>query len=291
MIGHIPCPRSCGEGWSATSASTGRFLECYLVDGDPHQDRGDGHEARECCDDRGKGRGLVRALDAYPHQDHQGVGKSEGPEYGYPGEHQGGRGVGGHAVDLREARHLPGERPDREKIHARRHTYPDRREHGKEQGANDRRPHVRGVQSAEKEVRGQGDRGCEDARDRADQQHEDRGLPYGPLDLEVQVETPRGEQDCRYHSDRARERTLQVELGGFVALHEQDYTGRSVRACQIALRNIDLGPSKMVAERMFKLYLTSILVAEVVALTALVFLAPDVALFLIPLIPLTLVVA
>jgi hypothetical protein len=47
----------------------------------------------------------------------------------------------------------------------------------------------------------------------------------------------------------------------------------------------------MVAERMFKLYLTSILVAEVVALAALVFLAPGVALFLIPLIPLTLAVA
>jgi hypothetical protein len=47
----------------------------------------------------------------------------------------------------------------------------------------------------------------------------------------------------------------------------------------------------MVAERMFKLYLTSILVAEVVALAALAFLAPDVALFLAPAIPLTLVVA
>lgn len=42
---------------------------------------------------------------------------------------------------------------------------------------------------------------------------------------------------------------------------------------------------------MFKLYLTSILVAEVVALAALAFLTPDVALFLVPIVPLTLVVA
>ncbi len=47
----------------------------------------------------------------------------------------------------------------------------------------------------------------------------------------------------------------------------------------------------MVAERMFKLYLTSILVAEVVALVALAFLTPDVALFLVPIVPLTLLVA
>ena len=42
---------------------------------------------------------------------------------------------------------------------------------------------------------------------------------------------------------------------------------------------------------MFKLYLTSILAAEVVALAALAFLAPDVTLFLTPVIPLTLVAA
>ena len=42
---------------------------------------------------------------------------------------------------------------------------------------------------------------------------------------------------------------------------------------------------------MFKLYLTSILVAEVVALAALAFLTPDVALFLIPVVLLTLLVA
>ncbi|CAN5753148.1 hypothetical protein BH18ACT11_BH18ACT11_07130 [soil metagenome] len=42
---------------------------------------------------------------------------------------------------------------------------------------------------------------------------------------------------------------------------------------------------------MFKLYLTSILVAEVVALAALAFLTPDVALFLVPVVPLTLVIA
>lgn len=47
----------------------------------------------------------------------------------------------------------------------------------------------------------------------------------------------------------------------------------------------------MVAERMFKLYLTSILAAEIVALAALAFLTPDVALFLVPIVPLTLVVA
>ena len=74
-------------------------------------------------------------------------------------------------------------------------------------------------------------------------------------------------------------------------MHEQDYTGGRDRACEIALRNIDLGSSKMVAETMFKLYLTSILVAEVVALAALAFLAPDVALVLVPIVPLTLLVA
>ncbi len=47
----------------------------------------------------------------------------------------------------------------------------------------------------------------------------------------------------------------------------------------------------MVAERMLKLYLTSILVAEVVALAALAYVMPDVALFLVPVIPLTLVAA
>ena len=47
----------------------------------------------------------------------------------------------------------------------------------------------------------------------------------------------------------------------------------------------------MVAERMFKLYLTSILVAEVVALAALAYLTPDVALFLVAIIPLTLLAA
>jgi hypothetical protein len=74
-------------------------------------------------------------------------------------------------------------------------------------------------------------------------------------------------------------------------LHGRDYTGGKDRACEIALRNIDLGSSKMVAETMFKLYLTSILVAEVVALAALAFLAPDVALVLVPIVPLTLLVA
>src|SRR5919205_1856522 len=47
----------------------------------------------------------------------------------------------------------------------------------------------------------------------------------------------------------------------------------------------------MVAERMFKLYLTSILVAEVVALAALAFLTPDVALFLAAIIPMTILAA
>jgi hypothetical protein len=47
----------------------------------------------------------------------------------------------------------------------------------------------------------------------------------------------------------------------------------------------------MVAKRMFKLYLTSILVAEVVALAAIAYLTPDADLFLIPIIPLTLLVA
>ena len=74
-------------------------------------------------------------------------------------------------------------------------------------------------------------------------------------------------------------------------MHERDYTDRPDRACEIARRNLDLGPSKMVAERMFKLYLTSILAAEVVALAALAYLTPDVALFLVPIVPLTLLAA
>ena len=47
----------------------------------------------------------------------------------------------------------------------------------------------------------------------------------------------------------------------------------------------------MVAERMFKLYLTSILVAEVVALAALAYLTPNLALFLVPIIPSTFLMA
>jgi ABC-type multidrug transport system fused ATPase/permease subunit len=47
----------------------------------------------------------------------------------------------------------------------------------------------------------------------------------------------------------------------------------------------------MVAERMFKLYLTSILAAEVVALAALAVLTPEIALFLVALIPITLLAA
>ena len=42
---------------------------------------------------------------------------------------------------------------------------------------------------------------------------------------------------------------------------------------------------------MFKLYLTSILVAEVVALAALAYLTPEVALFLVAIIPMTLLAA
>ena len=42
---------------------------------------------------------------------------------------------------------------------------------------------------------------------------------------------------------------------------------------------------------MFKLYLTSILAAEVVALAALAYLTPDVALFIVPVVPLTLLAA
>jgi ABC-type multidrug transport system fused ATPase/permease subunit len=47
----------------------------------------------------------------------------------------------------------------------------------------------------------------------------------------------------------------------------------------------------MVAERMFKLYLTSILAAEVVALAALAVLMPEVALFLVAIMPITLLAA
>jgi hypothetical protein len=47
----------------------------------------------------------------------------------------------------------------------------------------------------------------------------------------------------------------------------------------------------MVAERMFKLYLTSILVAEVVTLAALAYLTPEVALLLVAVIPITLLAA
>jgi hypothetical protein len=106
-----------------------------------------------------------------------------------------------------------------------------------------------GIEDAEEKVGGEGERGTEDARDSADEYHEGRRFLQRPLDLEVQVETSRREEDSPYHCDRASQGALQVELGGRNFLHRRNYTDRADRACEIALRNIDLGPSKMVAER------------------------------------------
>src|SRR3712207_28341 len=112
-------PTLCDGGWSEISSSTRRSLGSYLVDGEPDQDRSDGHEADHGRDDGGQERGLVDALDAYPHQDHEGVGKGEGSQYGYPREYENRGGVGRHAVDLRKACHLPDEGLDGEKVDPR----------------------------------------------------------------------------------------------------------------------------------------------------------------------------
>src|SRR5215211_1904116 len=111
---HATRPRPSGEGWSSTFGSTRCSLGGHPGDGDPDQNRSDGHEADQGRDDSGYKRSPVNALDAYSHQYHQGVGKGEGTEYGYPREYQGGGSVGRHAVDLPKAGHLPDEGPDGE---------------------------------------------------------------------------------------------------------------------------------------------------------------------------------
>src|SRR5919112_4000678 len=110
---------------SATSASTSRSLGAHPGDGEPYQNRRDGHEPRKGRHDGRKERGLVNGLDSYTHQDHKGVGEGEGAEYGYPREYQGRGGVGGHAVDLRKSRHLADKSPDGEQVDSRRRADPD----------------------------------------------------------------------------------------------------------------------------------------------------------------------
>src|SRR5919107_1006712 len=102
----------------------------------------------------------------------------------------------------------------REEVDSCYRADPDRREQCEEDGVDYRRPQVPCVEVAEEKVCGEGDRGAEDARDRADEKHEGCGFLERPLDLEVQVETSRREENSPYHCDRARERALQVELGG-----------------------------------------------------------------------------
>src|SRR5215203_5098137 len=121
-------PSFCDRGWSEISSSTRRSLGSYLVDGEPDQDRRDGHEADHGRDDGGQERGPVDALYAYPHQDYHGVGKGKSPQYGYPCEYEDRCGVGRHAVDLRKARHLPDEGPYGKQVDPRYHADPDRRE-------------------------------------------------------------------------------------------------------------------------------------------------------------------
>src|SRR5215203_2650393 len=244
-FGREPQGRRGSEIFSSTRISLGS----HPGDDEPDHNRRDGHEAHHGCDEGGQERGPVDALDTYSHKDYQGIGKREGAKDGYPCDYQDGGSVGRHAVDLPEAGDLPDEGPYGKKVDSSYHAGPDRREQCEENGVSRRRPQVTGVEVAEEKVCGEGDRGAKDATDRADEQHEGRRFLYGSLDLEVQVENSRREEDTLYHCDRAREGALQVELGGRIFLHRRDYTDRWDRACQIALRNLDLGPSKMVAER------------------------------------------
>src|SRR5688500_5746517 len=144
-------------------------LRSHPGDDEPDHNRRDGHEAHDGCDDGGHESGPVDALDAYSHKDYKGVGERESAKHGYPCEYQGGRSVGRHAVDLPEARHLPDEGPYGEKVDSGYHTDPDRREQCEEDGVEHRRPQVPCVEVAEEQVGGEGDRGAEDATDRADE--------------------------------------------------------------------------------------------------------------------------
>src|SRR5918999_5882 len=116
-----------------------RALGSRPGDEEPDHDRCDGHEAHHCRDEGGQERGPVDALDGYTQKDYKGVGERESAEHGYPREYQGGRGVGRHAVDLPEVRHLPDEGPYREKVDSCYHTDPDRREQCEEDGVERRR--------------------------------------------------------------------------------------------------------------------------------------------------------
>src|SRR5918999_6084584 len=161
-----PCPW--GTGWSDTSSSTMRSLGGHPGDDEPDQNRRDGYEAHHGCDHSSQESGPVDALDAYSHQHYQGVGEREGAKYRYPCKCQGGRGVGRHAVDLPEAGRLPDEGPYGEKVHSSYHANPDRREQCEGNSVDHRRPQVTGVEDAEEKVGGEGERGAEDAGDRAD---------------------------------------------------------------------------------------------------------------------------
>src|SRR5215208_5257878 len=161
--------RPWGEGWSDTSSSTRISLGSHPGDDEPDQNRRDGHEAHHGCDDSGQERGPVDAVDPYSHKDYQGVSEGEGAKYGYPCEYQGGRSVGCHAVDRPETGHLPDEGPYGEKVDSSYHADPDRREQCEEDGVDHRRPQITGVEVAEEKVGGEGERGAEDAGDRADQ--------------------------------------------------------------------------------------------------------------------------
>src|SRR5918995_6658780 len=152
-----------GEGWSETSSSTRISLGSHPGDDEPDHYRRDGHEAHHGCDYGSQKRGPVDALDAYSHEDYQGVGEREGAEHGYPGEYQGGRRVGRHAVDLPEARYVPDEGLYGEQVDSGYHADPDGREQGEEYGVDHRRPKIPCVEVAEEKVGGEGERCAEDA--------------------------------------------------------------------------------------------------------------------------------
>src|SRR5215218_4236045 len=228
-------PEPLGRRGSEIFSSTRMSLGSHPGDDEPDHNRRDRHETHYGCDDGGQERGPVDTLNAYSHKDYQGVGKREGAKYGYPCEYQGGGSVGRHAVDLPEAGHLPDEGPYGKNVDSSYHADPDRREQCEENGVDHCRPQVTGIEVAEEKVGGEDERGAKDARDRPDEEHEGRRFLYRPLDLEVQVETSRREENSHYHCDRAREGALQVELGGRIFLHRRDYTDRRDLACQIAL--------------------------------------------------------
>src|SRR3712207_7054494 len=95
---------------------------------DPKPDQGhrDGYEAHHGGDNGREERSPVDEPNSDPHQDHQGVGDSEGANEGYGAKDQGPTSVRRHAVDLPKARHLPDKGSDGEQVDSRHHAHGER---------------------------------------------------------------------------------------------------------------------------------------------------------------------